>query len=227
MREFDRRTVVGMSVSAAALLCVPAPAFAAAQQCPAGPLPSFLPAYLTVDCASRRNFKLFRQHGDYLGLTGVVSMTTVQGRYGQYPAGNLFLFPWLKPKGVALGQKKLWNASLPTSDIRYQAASPIPNASFPQDEYFCNFVLRAPQNMFIGFAADVPYGKLEAKLELYTNLEKLADGKPVGIDWASSNLNHPWFGGSRAIPATETCNGGAWRKLIVAGLSQAASAAAC
>jgi hypothetical protein len=225
MREFNRRTVVGMSISAATLLSAPARAVAAT--CVSGFLPGFLPAYLTVDCASSRNFRLFRQNSDYLGLVGVVSMTTVRGKLGTYQAGNLFLFPWLKPKGAALGQGKVWNASVATSATAYRQASPIPSARLPQDEYFCNFVLQAPENVFIGFTADVPFGKLEAKLNLFTNVDKLADGKPVGIDWASSNLNHPWFGGSQAIPATDTCNGNAWRKLIVAGLNQTASAGAC
>ena len=79
----------------------------------------------------------------------------------------------------------------------------------------------APLNTFIGFAVDVPFGKLDAKLGLYSNIDKLADGKPVGIDWASSNLNDQWFGGDRQIPATETCNGSAWRQLIANGLNLA------
>lgn len=226
MRELNRRTFVGMSVSAAAILSAPARAVAATQ-CITGSQPSFLPGYLTVDCATRRNFRLFRENSEYLGLAGVVSMSTVRGKLGSYQAGNLFLFPWLKPKGAALGQGKVWNASVPTNATAYRQASPIPNARLPQDEYFCNFVLQAPTNMFIGFAADVPFDKLETKLGLFTNVDKLTDSQPIGIDWASSNLNHPWFGGSRAIPATDDCNGNAWRKLIVAGLNQVSSAAAC
>lgn len=213
-----------MSASAATLLYTPARALA--QSCSTGGYPAFLPNSLTVDCASRLNFKLFRQNASYLGLAGVVSMTAVRGRYGSYQAGNLFLFPWLKPKGVALGPTKAWKSVLPTSASAYQQASPIPGSTLPQDAYFCDRVLLAPPTMFIGFAADVPYGKLDAKLGLYTNVDRLTDGKPVGIDWASSNLNHTWFGGRRSIPATDVCNGAAWRKLIVAGLSEA-SASVC
>jgi hypothetical protein len=178
---------------------------------------------LTVDCASKRNFQLFRQNSGYLGLSGVVSMTAVRGKIGSYQAGNLFLFPWLKPKGIALGPTKVWNAVVPTSATAFRAASPVPNATLPQDEYFCDRVLQAAPAMFIGFSTDVPYSPLEAKIGLYTNVERLADGKPVGIDWTSSNLNHSWFGGSRNIPATDACNGAAWRKLIVAGLNSAST----
>jgi hypothetical protein len=35
--------------------------------------PSFLPNRLTVDCASRQNFRLLRQNTDYIGLAGTVS----------------------------------------------------------------------------------------------------------------------------------------------------------
>jgi hypothetical protein len=77
--------------------------------------------------------------------------------------------------------------------------------------------------MFIGFQVDVPYSKVEGRFDWFTNVPKLADGKGVGIDWTSSNLNHPWFGGSRFIPNKDTCYGAAWRKLIVDGLMQAST----
>jgi hypothetical protein len=225
MSNLDRRTFLGGSLGALAVVAQPATALAQTQ-CVSGSLPAFLPARLTVDCASRNNFKQFRQNAGYLGLAGTVSMSSVRGKFGSYPAGNLFLFPWLKPKGVALGQTKVWGALMPTSATAAKQASPIPNATLPQDEYFCNVVLQASPNVFIGFAADVPFNTLEAQLGLYTNVDQLADGQPMGLDWASSNLNNPWFGGSRAIPETEVCNGSAWRKLIVDGLNQA-SVGAC
>jgi hypothetical protein len=219
MTTLSRRAMLAMSAGAAALLQSPARAIAA--QCITGFLPSFLPNMLTVDCASGRNFLLFRQNSSYLGLAGAVSMSFVRGKFGSYPAGNLFLFPWLKPKGVALGAGKIWNSFAPTSATAVKQASPIPNSALPLDEYLCRFVLQAPPESFIGFAVDEPYSTLEVKLGLYSNA-KLADGKPAGIDWASSNLNHPWFGGDHQIPATNTCNGQAWRQLIVNGLNSAA-----
>ena len=221
MGSFSRRGFLAASSSAAALLHPVTHVFA--QSCVTGSYPAFLPNYLTVDCASKRNFALFRQNAAYLGLAGVVSMTAVRAKTGRFDAGNLFLFPWLKPKGIALN--KAWNAALPASATTYKSANPIPGAALPQDEYFCNFLLGAAPTMFIGFAVDVPFDALEAKIGLYSNVAKLADGKPVGIDWASSNLNHPWFGGSRQIPATATCNGAAWRKLISSGLDLASTAA--
>ena len=218
MSDISRRTVLGLSLGALALLQRPARALAA--ECVTGVYPGFLPNRLTVDCASRKNFQLFRQNSAYLGLAGAVSMTAVRGKIGSYEAGNLFLFPWLKPKGAAL-VGKVWGAAVPTNATAYKTADPIPGSTLPQDEYFCNVLLQAPPAMFIGFAADVPFSKLEAKVGLYSNVDKLADGKPVGIDWTSSNLNDPWFGGNRTIPETTTCNGSKWRNLIVDGLNQA------
>ena len=51
--------------------------------------------------------------------------------------------------------------------------------------------------------------------------DKLADGKPVSVAWNSSNLNDPWFGGSRWIPNTADCNGSSWRSVIADGLNLA------
>ena len=220
MYDFNRRAFLGLSAGALSILRDPQTAVA---QSSCGSLPSFLPTRLTVDCASRRNFRLFRQNTVYLGLAGVVSMTYVQGKWGGYPAGNLFLFPWLKPKGQALGAGKVWGAVVPTNTTQFMSAAPIKDGTLPVDECFCDRVLQAPSPMFIGFMVDAPFSKLEAQLGLYTNVTKLTDGKAAGFDWASSNLNHPWFGGSRAIPATDTCNGKAWRALIIDGVNQASA----
>jgi hypothetical protein len=224
MSDLSRRSFFGVSAGALATVHGIGGAFAAA--CVTGPYPTFLPNRLTVDCASKKNFQLFRQNSEYMGLAGTVSMTLVRGKLGTYEAGNMFLFPWLKPKGLALGTAKVWPALAPTSATAVVQASPIRGAALPQDEFFCTSVLQAPTTMFIGFAADVPFNALEAKLGLYTNVTKLADGKPLGIDWASSNLNHLWFGGNRAIPNTDACYGSVWRKLILDGFNQA-SVASC
>lgn len=225
MENFSRRAFLGASLVALATLRQPVAALAAAQ-CVTGSLPGFLPKRLTVDCASRLNFRLFRQNSAYLGLAGVVSMTFVRGKLGSYPAGNLFLFPWLKPKGRALGASKAWSSVAPASATQSVPFSPIPSASLPQDEYFCRIVLQAPWQYFVGFAVDQPFDKIQAKLAWFSNVAKLADGKGVGIEWSSANLNRPWFGGSGYIPGADECNGKAWRALIVDGLNQA-SAPAC
>ena len=72
----------------------------------------------------------------------------------------------------------------------------------------------------------MPFKQGREKLAWVSNVDKLADGAPAGINWTSSNLNRTWFGGSSCIPGTDTCNGKAWRKIIVDGLNQA-SVAAC
>jgi len=206
-----------------AALYDPRSAFAATAACVTGPLPSFLPNRLTVDCASRQNFRLFRQDSKSLGLTGVVSMTAVRGKLGSYEAGNLFLFPWIKPKAPVA---RLWASAAPASLSQALQAAPIPNATLPLDEYFCRIVLVAPTVAFIGFSVDTPHEKSVSRRPWTSNVEKLADGAGVGIGWDSAGLNAPWFGGSRWIPHGETCNGKAWRKLIVEGLQQA-SVPAC
>jgi hypothetical protein len=219
MTGFDRRAFLGMSVGAVSMLRHPLSAAAQTPACVPGGMAQFLPVRLNVDCASRRNFQLFRKNTDYLGLAGVVSMTFVRGKYGSYDAGSMIVFPWLKPKGQ---DRQALAAMLPVSSTQLMSAAPIPDATLPLDEYFCNFRLQAPTAMFIGFQVDAPHSPLEGRFDWFTNV-KLADGKGVGIDWTSSNLNHPWFGGSRFIPNKDTCNGPAWRKLIVDGLMQAST----
>src|SRR5690349_5276064 len=220
----DRRTFVGLSVGGVSAIGLPSALHAAtaAVQCVTGPLPSFLPTMLSVDCASKRNFQLFRRSPDDIGLTGVVSMSFVRGSQGSYPAGNLFLFPWIKPKA----QGRNVPAAMPLNATQWVNAAAVPDATLSIDEYFLRFVLKAPWSSFIGFLVDNPFGKLEAQTGWFSNVDRLADGKGVGIDWTSHNLNGPWFGGSHWIPGTNTCQGQAWRNLVVAGLRQA-SVAAC
>jgi hypothetical protein len=225
MNHVSRRAFLGASAGALAVLNAPHAAFAQAA-CVKSGLPDFLPNRVTVDCASRHNFHLFRQNTDYMGLAGVVSMTTVRGPSSSYGAGSLMLFPWLKPKGQAFGVAKAWGAVYPVG-AQSVSASPIPNWHLPIDEYFCSTVLQVPYKSFIGFSVDVPHDESTAQFAWFSNVDKLADGSGVGIDWTSANMNRLWFGGSQWIPATDTCNGSKWRKVIVAGLEQASAAKAC
>jgi hypothetical protein len=218
MGSYNRRTFLGASLGAFSALQFPA--IALAQTCVTSGLPPFLPNRLTVDCASRRNFTIFRKNTTYMGLAGCVSMTTVQGKYGVYGAGNLFLFPWLKKAGQALGAKD-WQTVLPKNATSFIAAPPLPNWRLPLDEYFLRYRLQAPIGSFIGFRVDQPFGLNDSRRPWFTNVSKLTDGKPVGVAWTSSNLNGPWFGGSRWIPNTDPCKGNAWRALILDGLNQA------
>jgi hypothetical protein len=222
MTTISRRAFVA---GASALSFASVPQLAAAQNaCVTSGLPPFLPNRLTVDCATRRNFLIYRRNPTYMGLTGCVSMTTVRGKYGIYPAGNLFLFPWLNAQGLAFGVAKDWQTVLPTSLTKYVAMGPIRGWTAPLDEYFCDFDLVAPWQSFIGFRVDAPFpGKTNPLRPWRTNVDKLADGKPIGIEWTSSNMNRPWFAGSQWIPPTDDCKGNAWRALIIDGINQASS----
>ena len=219
MTVFGRRAFLGISVGAVSMLRHPLSAAAQTPACVPGGMAQFLPSRLTVDCGSRRNFQLFRKNSADVGLAGVVSMSFVRGKFGSYDAGSMIVFPWLKPKGQ---NRAALSAVVPVDRVQFMPSGPIPDATLPLDEYLCNSRLQAPKAMFIGFAVDVPYGPSEGRLDWFSNA-RLADGKSVGIDWTSSNLNHPWFGGSRCIPNKDTCNGAAWRKLIVDGLTQAST----
>jgi hypothetical protein len=222
MNGFNRRSFLGASLGAVSLLRDPAAAFAQTA-CVTSGWPPFMPSSLSVDCASRRNFLNFRRNSSYMGLAGAVSMSYAKGKWGAYPAGNLFLFPWLKKAGQALGATKDWGVVMPTSTTRYMSAAPIPKWTMPLDEYFCRYRIETDWTMFIGFRVDLPFGINDARRPWYTNVAKLADGKPVGIGWTSDNLNAPWFGGSQWIPDGDTCNGAAWRKIVIAALSTASS----
>src|SRR3954454_6538905 len=98
MTGLDRRAFFGMSVGAVSMLWNPLTAAAQAPACVPGGMAQFLPVRLNVDCASRRNFQLFRKNADDVGLAGVVSMSFVRGKIGSYDAGSMIVFPWLKPK---------------------------------------------------------------------------------------------------------------------------------
>jgi len=213
--HYSRRAFVGASATALSAIALPSPVHAAAQ-CVTGLLPAFQPNLLTVDCASKRNFRYFRRYPDALGLAGVVSMSFVRGGLGTYSAGNLFLFPWCKKQNGNLP------AVMPLNATQFVNASPIPNATLPLDEYFLRLELKAPWTSFIGFLVDQPYSATDAQRDWRSNVDKLGNGGGVGINWGSQNLNGPWFGGSSWIPSTDTCGGKAWRKLIIAGLEQAA-----
>jgi hypothetical protein len=226
MSIIDRRAFLRGSIGTVALTQVPAIAFA--QVCVTSGLAPFAPNRLTVDCASRRNFAIWRKNTQYMGLAGAVSMTFVRGRYGEYPAGNLFLFPWLNKKGQGLGAGKDWQTVMPLNLTRVTPAGPIPNWRMPLDEYFLRYRLEVPSvASFIGFRVLDPVNLQDSRRAWYQNVAKLADGKGAGIGWTSSNLNGPWFGGSRWIPKDDTCNGKKWRTLIIDGLNQASIGGAC
>jgi hypothetical protein len=196
-------------------------AFAQAQCGMPGVAPASAPSRLFVDCATRRNFALFRANPEHMDLTGVVTVNRVVGKFGNYETGSLMLFPRLKPKGIELGAAKVWPAFISTGNNQVASATPIKVLTLPADDYFCRFVLQAPWTFFIGFSVDNPFEAFERQQAWASNVDKLPDGKGVGIGWSSANLNAPWFGGSRWIPQTNACQGAAWRNAIVDGLAQA------
>ncbi len=119
---------------------------------------------------------------------------------GNYAGGSLFLYPWLKtPDGrpARIAQLSQYQAFLPGPI----PANPLPNFGAPLDEQLCTYALQAPSQDFIGFAVDVPLSS-RGDLSWYSTVDSVA-GQTVGVDWSSSNLNGPWFGGSQAIPADD------------------------
>lgn len=230
MSTLDRRAF--LLASAGALSAATGFAHAApAPQCSSPNMPAaVVPNRLLVDCASQRNFQLFRANPEYVRLTGLVSVNVVQGKTNTYPAGTMMVFPQLTPKGVALGTSRAWPSYITARNILTGANSlkqvdAIRMQTLPEDDYFCQLVLNAPWTFFIGFSVDAPSDPLTNQTWV-SNVDKLADGKGVKVTWASANLNAPWFGGSRWIPAGDQCQGKAWRSVIVDGLSQA-SVGAC
>jgi len=217
MTELNRRSFVAISAGGVSALCIPPSLAAACEEYVTGSAIAYPPDRLTVDGASVRNLQIFQQNADHLGLAGVVSTEPVTTSLGSYPAGNMFLFPWIKDEG----QGRAFPAVVPASMTQFGNASPIPNADLPVEEYLCRIVLQAPYTSFIGFQVDKPFAAAEARLPWFTNVTDLADGKSAGIGWASSNLNHTKFGGSTWIPDSEEWYGKAWRGVIVAGLRQA------
>src|SRR4051794_655175 len=122
MNHFDRRAFFGLSVGAVSLLRHPSSAAAQTPACAPGGMAPFLPVRLNVDCASRKNFQLFRKNTGDLGLAGVVSMTFVRGKFGSYDAGSMMVFPWFKPKaqsGAAVP------AVVPVSSVQSMSSGPI------------------------------------------------------------------------------------------------------
>ena len=195
MTYYDRRAFLGLTAGALSVLHNPLTALA--ETCVTSGLPEFLPARLTVDCASRKNYNIFRANSGYMGLAGAVNMTWVEGKYGRYEAGNLFLFPWLKDKGRAFGPNKVWGSGIPSSDTQTMAISPINKWLLPLDGHFWRYCIQAPWR-FIGF------GSILRSASTTRN----SPGLPTASS-PTAHLGHrleqqqphgPWFGGSRWFP---------------------------
>jgi hypothetical protein len=177
-----------------------------------------LSASARINFSNARNLCLFLNNKDAFGLAGLMTMRPVEGELGRYPGASLLLFPF-KQKNLSPERQ----AFLPGPD----AARPIIPAvamdtrGLPPDEYFCHYVLKAPREGFIGFELGTPSASGTDKWPWHSNVQVGND--TVGFRWTSSNLNHPWFAGSRWIPDNE--HGEAWRDRIIARVRWAATLA--
>lgn len=162
--------------------------------------------------ANALNFKLFLQNKKTLGLVGLVSLRPVEGELGGYADGNLILFPFKLSASSPDAQAFLPGRSAAKPLI---ATGPMTPGGLPPDEYLCHYVLNVRPQNFVSFSVGVPFSRGAAKREWHTNVNDIA-GDSIGIGWTSSNLNHPWFAGSRWIPDRD--DGKHWRARIIEGL---------
>ena len=171
----------------------------------------------SVATASALNLGQFLRNKRALGLTGILSMRLVEGGLSRYTSGSLFLFPFKHAASSPNVRAFLPGRSAAEPPIVTVA---LTHGGLPPDEYFCNYVLKVPPRSFISFSAGLPFSRSAAKWEWHTNVDNIA-GHSIGIGWTSSNLNHPWFDGSRWIP--DRGDGKYWRARIIEGLRQAAA----
>lgn len=211
--EPNRRTFV--SISAAGLCTL---------VCDGAALASLRPDAALFSSVARREFanalnlRLFLENKDAFGLVGVMTMRPVESALGSYPAAALFLFPF-KPNAFSEEAPAFLPGSAAASPLLQTVTMPASGLS--PDEYFCHFVLKAPWRNFIGFTVGAAIGHRMDRWPWHNNV---AIGKDtVGFRWTSSNLNHPWFEGSRWIPDNDS--GAAWRARIIDGVRRAATLA--
>jgi len=175
-----------------------------------------LSQHTAIDSASALNLRLFLQNKATLGLIGLLSMKPVEGELGSYPEAALFLFPFKRNASSPDFQAFLPGRSAGEPLIATMAMTP---GGLPPDEYFCNYVLKAPWQNFISFSVGAAFVRGAQKRPWHTNLDNI--GGCIGIGWTSSNLNHPWFAGSRWIP--DRGDGKYWRARIIEGVRQASA----
>jgi hypothetical protein len=175
------------------------------------------PEGVNVAYAGALNLRFFLQSKNTLGLTGLFSMRPVEGELGNYASGALFLFPFKLSAASPDMPAFLPGAGAAHPLIATVAMTP---GGLPPDEYFCNYVLKAPSRSFVSFSVGVPLVRGAQKRAWHTNLDNIG-GSSIGVGWTSSNLNHRWFAGSRWIP--DRGEGKYWRARIVEGLRQVAA----
>ena len=136
-------------------------------------------------------------------------MRSVEG----YPERGLVLFPFkLRASDADV------TAFLPGRGGAIATVAMTPGG-LPPDEYCCNYLLGVPRENFISFSLGKPFVNGAQNHPWQGNLA--LRGTTVGVGWTSSNLNHPWFAGSRWIP--ERGAGAHWRARVIADLRRLAS----
>jgi hypothetical protein len=179
--------------------------------------PAPLPPQIAL--ANALNFSSFVQNKENLALSGMMAIRPVDGKAGRYPASSLFLFPFNSGNSQASSAA----AFLPGLDAAspLTATAPMTTRGLPPDEYFCHYVIQAPPQGFISCEVGAPIAHSDSRGPWHGNV--MIAGEAVGFRWTSSNLNYPWFGGSRWIPDND--DGTVWRNRFIEGVRQAASLA--
>jgi hypothetical protein len=213
MGEPNRRTF--LSISAAGLCALYCDGTASASLHPDA---SILSSGAHRELANALNLRLFLENKDAFGLAGVMTMRPAESAAGRYPAAALFLFPF-KHHASTTDAPAFLPGSATASPLLKSVTMPASGLS--PDEYFCHFVLKTSWQNFIGFTVGTAIGHGTDKWPWHSNVA--VDNDIVGFRWTSSNLNHPWFKGSRWIPDNE--NGEAWRARIIDGVRRAATSA--
>lgn len=212
MKTPNRRAFLAISAGS---LCAVHSASAAADSLQVGAIGT--PVSARINLANALNFRLFAQNRETLGLTAVMAMRPADGKLGSYPPGSLFLFPFTRDAAGAYERP----AFLPGPDVASPLIKAMPMTTFglPPDEFFCHYVLKAPWQSFISCALDKPIAREIGTWPWHINV--VIGHETIGIRWTSSNLNGPWFAGSRWIP--EGDEGNVWRARIIDGVLRAAA----
>ena len=169
-----------------------------------------------ISLANALNFRLFAKSSGTLGLSAVMAMQPVDGKLGSYSAGSLLLFPFNQD---ATSARELAHLPGPDAASPLIKTLPMTTLGLPPDEFFCHYVLQAPWQSFISCTLDAPVAREIGAWPWHSNVE--IGGAIIGVRWTSSNLNHPWFAGSRWIP--ENDDGQIWRARIINGVRRAAA----
>lgn len=209
----NRRSFLAISAASVGVLPGMGPAFAST-----GPALIGWPHPASFELSNALNLRLFLRDRTVVGLAGLMSMEPAEGAFERYPAATLLLFPF-KRHADGLAQPAFLPGRGGTD--RPIATVAMTTLGLPPDEFFCHYVLNAPRQSFIGFELGTAISRGADKRPWHNNIA-LGDDT-VAVHWTSSNLNHPWFAGSRWIPDDE--HGEVWRARIIAGVRWAATLA--